>query len=159
MPLSDCIIIMIFFVLHICMCIQAIKRMEKKKQKSANQWQDRKDEVKSTLQEKISKRELNISARKKGIEPHVLAAKLEKTNNSSSSSTNSSSSNSDLPPAKRPRLYMAMKHKDSDDNNSSGGGSSGGSGVAASNHSNSNKQNRPGFEGKKKEFLNKPKKK
>lgn len=107
--------------------------MEKKKEKSSVQWQDRLENQKNALQDRLSKREAHISARKKGID--VATVKPE---------TAANGKDAGLPPAKRPRLFMAMKHKDSGGGDDSNGANS------------SNKQNRAGFEGKKQGYLNKP---
>ncbi len=104
--------------------------MEKRKEKSASAWADRKAAEDQLLSDKIGKRELNITARKKGIDPSVLAQQQ---------AEKAAEEGGAAPAAKRPRLFMHFKQKDAEAaaGTSSGGGS-----------------NRPGFEGKKKGFLN-----
>ena len=53
---------------------------------------------------------------------------------------------------KRPRLYMAMKQQNDEKEEKSGGGG----GSKGPGNKPGNRPNRPGFEGKKQEFLNKP---
>jgi len=121
--------------------------MEKKKEKSKDQWQDRLDSEKNKLQDRLSKREAHIQARKKGID--VSTVKPDPT----------ASKDAGLPPAKHPRLFMAIKHNDKDGNGEGGGEEGGGRSKSTSSSPSSGKQNRAGFEGKKQGFLNKSKNK
>ena len=68
---------------------KALKRREKKKEKSAKQWKERLDRVSADKTARIEKRETNILKRKKKL-LNVLEA--------------------DKPAEKRPRLAMVMKH-------------------------------------------------
>lgn len=126
---------------------KAIKRIEKKKAKSSEQWHDRKATEEGILAKKIASREKNIAGRHNG---GVVPAAAEEGEGGANGSGGAAT--------KRPRLFMAMKQKedekkfgpDQGDGNSKTGGS--GKPAAAA-------KNRAGFEGKKSDMLNKPRKK
>lgn len=115
---------------------KAIKRIEKKKAKSSEQWHDRKATEDGLLQKKIASREKNIAGRKNGGVVPVAAEETEGTTTAGA--------------AKRPRLFMAMKQKEDEKNF----GVDKGDGKSAPG---GKPKNRAGFEGKKSDFLNKPK--
>lgn len=120
---------------------KAIKRIEKKKAKSSEQWHDRKATEEGLLQKKIASREKNIAGRKNGGVVPTVAEDVEGGEGGSGSAS------------KRPRLFMAMKQKEDEKNF----GADKGDGKAAG--GGGKPKNRAGFEGKKSDFLNKPKQK
>jgi hypothetical protein len=108
--------------------------MEKKKERSAAAWADRLDKEKSVTQERIAKRELNITARRAGVDPQVIADKQ---------AAQEAQGAERAPAAKRPRLFMHFKQKEAE-----------ALGEGASTAKGGSQSNRSGFEGKKQGYLN-----
>lgn len=137
---------------------KALKKREKAKQKSAEEWSERLAAVEQTKTDRVNKRETNIQQRamkKKGIEIPVTEA---------TSATTGADAAGGGPGSGRKRLFHHLKNTAAAAANEAGGASGGnGSGKDGNrnsgNHhkSSSSGGNRAGFEGKKKngDYLNK----
>ena len=134
----------------------ALKKREKKKQRSAEQWADRLGAVEDAEKVKIQKREGNINQRRmkmKGIdiEPEQEAAPIGNDKQPVGAGSG------------RKRLFHVLKYGNSEENgHASEGGKGnnkhhegGGKGGGGRDGGKKSGGNRAGFEGKKKEFLNK----
>ena len=146
---------------------KALKKREKQKAKSAQQWNDRIATKEDDERAKQHLREHNLQKRimkKKGVDIDAMASSMEETATGGSKPSQ--------PPQKRPRLFMVQKYKEADEKNNNykgtggaegreggsfKGGGGGGRGHQSREGKGSGRGNRAGFEGKKRtgEYLNK----
>ncbi len=126
---------------------KALKKREKKKARSAEQWSERIAATEDDERSKQMVREHNLKKRilkKKGVDIDDVAATTAHGSGGGSVEGGLGSTKQQQPAAKRPRLFMVHKYKEADEKNGTVGGHGGGNAVEKGRDSKANSYSKGG---------------
>ena len=126
---------------------KALKKREKRKARSAEQWSERIAATEDDERSKQMVREHNLKKRilkKKGVDIDDVAATAAHGAGGGVEGGLGSTNKQQQPPAKRPRLFMVHKYRETDEKNGTGGGHGGDNAVERGRDSKANSYSKGG---------------